>query len=145
MFCLCALSSFHVRMVCFPSLTSVVMCLFFSVSSSVSCSCTDHPLIHHYLVLSMLFSPLLQQSNCTEVMDSDAHIYLRCILSLSYTNVYIFSIYVFFPLSAQNKYLFTQKPHGGSLPEILYTFTNSVSQEIECKEQHGKLCFEEVL
>lgn len=145
MFCLCALPSFHIRMVCFPSLASVVTCLFFSVSSSVSCSCTGHLLIHHYLVLSMLFSPLLQQSltarkSWTQMLTSTCTAFSLCLIQMSPC-----SAFMYFPLSAQNKYLFTQKPHGGSLPEILYAFTNSVSQEIKYKKQHGKLCFEEVL
>lgn len=138
MFCLCAPSPFHIRMVCFPSLASMVTRLFFSVSCSVSCSCTGCPLINHYLVLSTLFPPLLQQSatarkSWTQMLTSTCTAF-----SLWLIQIPIYSVFMYFPLCAQNKYLFTQRPHGGSyggsLPKILYTFTNSVSHETECKK-----------
>ena len=75
MFCLCASSSpFCGRLVCFPSLASVLTCLLLSVKlclmlvSSLSPHCLSFGPTHAF------FHPIATFSNFTEVVDSDAHI-----------------------------------------------------------------------
>lgn len=86
-----------------PLLLSVKLCLM--LLHRLSPHCTGCPL---FGPTHAFFPSIATVCNCMEVMDSDAHIYLHRILSLSYTNAYIFSIYVFSLVCTKQVFIYTE-------------------------------------
>lgn len=110
---LCAPSSpFHGTLVCFPSLASVITCLFFSVSSSVSSWWAACPLVVCHLDLPMMLTSVFAQQS-------------------RHANLYIFSICVL--LLVRTKLLFEYTE--ATCSKLILTkelVTNLVSQGAEC-------------